>query len=180
MIRHGFVEKEISPEDLFAHVKDMLKAEGFVITSDDAKNGMWDLHAKKKDTEKIVLGRVRDVDVLIAGARGKFQVQLHAGIWGRDLIIPAIEGLASFGVVTAEELHSGHEFERRLWKEIVYKIDPTLKICDFDGLLFKTQADLDNHLMTHQRQLVYQPGKEPHHAGYIEEHPFLANVWVWI
>ncbi len=158
MIRHGFVEKDIAPEDVHAVTIDLLKREGFQVTSDDVKDAMWDVHAKKSGAERIVLGRVRDVDVLIAGTKGKFEVQLHAGIWGRDLIIPAVEGIASFGVATAAELHSGHEFEKRLWKEIVNKIDPTLKICDIDGMLFKTQAELDQHIKAHQQQMAAQQG----------------------
>lgn len=152
MIKHGFVEKDIAPEDVFSHTKELLRNEGFKITSEDAKNSMWDLHARKSGTERIVLGRVRDVDVLVAGSRGKFEVQLHAGIWGRDLAIPAIEGLATLGVATAAELHSGHEFEKRMWREIVSKIDPSLKICDIDGMLFKTQDELDQHMKAHQQQ----------------------------
>ena len=126
MIKHGFVEKDITPGEVHEHVLDLLKAEGFTITSDEAKDGLWDIHAKKSSGERIVMGRVRDVDILIAGAQGKFEVQLHAGIWGRDLAIPAIEGIATLGIAAAAELHSGHEFEKRLWKEIVGKIDPTL------------------------------------------------------
>ncbi len=158
MIRHGFVEKDIAPEDVHKKAIELLSAEGFKVTSDDAKDGMWDIHAKKSSTERIVLGRVRDVDILIAGTKGKFEVQLHAGIWGRDLIIPAVEGIASLGVATAAELHSGHEFEKKLWKEIVNKIDPSLKICDIDGMLFKTQADLDQHMKAHQQQMAAQQG----------------------
>ncbi len=158
MIRHGFVEKDIAPEDVHAKAIELLKGEGVQVTSDDVKSGMWDVHAKKSGAERIVLGRVRDVDVLIAGTRGKFEVQLHAGIWGRDLVIPAVEGIASLGIATAAELHSGHEFEKRLWKEIVNKIDPTLKICDIDGMLFKTQAELDQHVKAHQQQMAAQQG----------------------
>ena len=93
MIRHGFVEKDIAPEDVHKKAIELLSAEGFKVTSDDAKDGMWDIHAKKSSTERIVLGRVRDVDILIAGTKGKFEVQLHAGIWGRDLIIPETYGI---------------------------------------------------------------------------------------
>lgn len=156
MISHGFVEKDIAPEDVHAKAIELLKGEGFQVTSDDVKNGMWDVHAKKSSAERIVLGRVRDVDILIAGTKGKFEVQLHAGIWGRDLLIPAVEGIASLGIATAAELHSGHEFEKRLWKDIVNKIDPTLKICDIDGMLFKTQTELDQHVKAHQQQMAEQ------------------------
>ena len=151
MIKHGFVEKDIDPSEVHSLVLDLLKKENFNITSDENNNNMWETHAKKSSKERIILGRVRDVDTIIAGQKGKFEVQLHAGIWGRDIAIPAIEGIATLGIATAAELHSGTEFEMRMWEQIVGKIDPTLKICKIDGLLFKTQKDLDDHMKTHQQ-----------------------------
>ena len=53
-------------------------------------------------------------------------------------------------IATGVELHSGHEFEMRLWEQIVHKIDPSLKICNIDGLLFKNDQDLQTHMKTHQ------------------------------
>ena len=154
MIKHGFVERDIDPSEVYDLVKELLAKESFKITSDDQSNSMYEIHAKKSNKERIVLGRVRDVDVVIAGGKGKFEVQLHAGIWGRDMAIPAIEGIATLGMATAAELHSGHEFEKRMWEQIVKKIDPTLKICEYDGMLFKTQQELDQHMKAHQQQMA--------------------------
>jgi hypothetical protein len=81
MRRHGFVEKDIDPADVYSHIKELLQSQEFKITSDEKRDGMWDMHAKKSSTERIIMGRVRDVDVIIAGTKGKFEVQLHAGIW---------------------------------------------------------------------------------------------------
>ncbi len=152
MRRHGFVEKDIDPKDVYSHVKDLLQSQGFKIVVDDSKDGLLDLHARKSNTERIITGRVRDVDVIIAGTKGKFEVQLHAGIWGRDLAIPAIEGLATLGIATAADLHSAHKFEEKIWEQIVTKIDPSLKICNLDGLLFKSDEDLNQH-----NQQMHQP-----------------------
>ncbi|WP_075057430.1 hypothetical protein [Thermogymnomonas acidicola] len=83
MYRHGFVEKDIDPSDVHEKVKEFLVNDGFNITSDEHHDQMWEIHAKKSGRERIVLGKVRDVDVVIAGSKGKFEVQLHAGIWGQ-------------------------------------------------------------------------------------------------
>lgn len=153
MRRHGFVEKDIEPADVYAHVKQMLQKEGFKIVSEDTRdNNFWDLHAKKSSTERIVLGKVRDVDFVIAGSKGKFDVQLNAGVWGRDLAIPAIEGVATLGLATAVDLHSAHQFEEKAWEQIVQSIDPSLKICSLDGLLFKSDQDLQAHIKAHEQQ----------------------------
>ncbi len=155
MIKHGFVEKDIDPSQVREKVKELLAKENFTITSDDENNQLYEIHAKKSSRERIVLGKVRDVDVIIAGQKGKFEVQLHAGIWGRDIAVPIIEGVATLGIAAGAEIHSGHEFEKRLWEQIVKTIDPTLKICPYDGMLFKTQQDLDKHIQAHQQQ-AYQ------------------------
>lgn len=152
MIKHGFVEKEMEPSAVIGLVKDLLIKEDFKITSDEMQDNLLELHAKKTNKERIVLGKVRDVDVVVAGSKGKFEVQVHAGIWGRDLAIPSIEGIATLGIATAVELHSGHEFEMRLWEQIVHSIDPTLKICKIDGMLFKTDEDLNKHIQALQSQ----------------------------
>ena len=150
MIKHGFLEKDIEPSQVHDTIKDLLEKENFAITSDDSGNMMWEIHAKKSSRERIIFGRVRDVDTVVSGSKGKFEVQLHAGIWGRDMAVPAIEGIATLGIATGVELHSGHEFEMRLWEQIVHKIDPSLKICNIDGLLFKNDQDLQTHMKTHQ------------------------------
>lgn len=152
MRRYGFVEKDVDPGDVYQHIKSLLQSENFKITEEDIRSNYWDLHAKKTGVERIVLGKVRDIDVVIAGQKGKFEVQLHAGVWGRDLAVPAIEGIATLGTATIAELNSAHEFEERIWEQVVHKIDPSLKICPADGLLFKTDEELKKHLEMHQQQ----------------------------
>ena len=156
MRRHGLVEKDADPAQVYSNVKTMLQSEGFKIASEETRNNYWDLHARKSGIERIALGKVRDVDVIVAGSKGKFEVQLHAGVWGRDLAVPAIEGVATLGLATAAELHSAHEFEERTWEQIVHKIDPSLKICEFDGMLFNTDQELQNHIKTLQQAQTAQ------------------------
>ncbi len=152
MRRHGFVGKNMEPMEVYANIKKFLSQEGFTLGPEDIREGFWDLHARKSSLERIALGKVRDVDVVVAGTKGKFEVQLHAGVWGRDLAIPAVEGIATFGVATAADLHSAHQFEERMWEKIVHGIDPSLKICSLDGLLFKTDQELSEHAKLHEQQ----------------------------
>ena len=152
MKHYGFVEKDADPAQVYSNVKALLQNEGFKITSEDTRNNYWDVHAKQSGLEKIVFGKVRDVDVVVAGAKGKFEVQLHAGVWGRDLVVPAIEGVATLGIIPAVELNSAREFEERIWEQVVHRIDPSLKICSIDGLLFKSELELQNHAKAHAEQ----------------------------
>ncbi|MDG7019962.1 MAG: hypothetical protein JRN43_06545 [Nitrososphaerota archaeon] len=150
MRRYGFTERDVKPADVYENIKSLLQGEGFKVTSEEKRDGYLDLHARKSSTEKIILGKVRDVDAVVAGTVGKFEVQLHAGFWGRDLMVPAIEGVATLGAAPAVQLHEAHEFEERLWEQVVAKIDPSLKACKLDGMLFKTQEELDKHLQAIQ------------------------------
>jgi hypothetical protein len=137
---------------VYAHIKGLLQAEGFSLQSEDTRDNFWDMHARKSSMERIILGKVRDVDIVVAGTNGKFEVQLNTGVWGRDLAIPAIEGVATFGLSAAVDLHSAHRSEERMWEQIVHNIDPSLKICQLDGLLFKSDLELQNHVKMHEQQ----------------------------
>lgn len=80
------------------------------------------MKAKKTGLTKIVSGTIRDVDLIVAGDKGKFEVQLKTGAWGRDVLIPTIEGLAVFGIMglaaAPAEAFFAHKFEEDLWKRI--------------------------------------------------------------
>ncbi|MHB8702512.1 MAG: hypothetical protein ACYC7D_16030 [Nitrososphaerales archaeon] len=156
MRRHGFVEKDIEPNQVYEHIKGLLQSEGFKVGSEEKRDNFWDLHARKSSMERIVVGKVRDVDVIVAGTKGKFEVQLNAGVWGRDLAVPAIEGVATLGLATAVDLHSAHQFEERIWEQLVHNIDSSLKICQLDGLLFKSDQELASHIKGHEQQQTAQ------------------------
>jgi hypothetical protein len=146
------VDKDIEPRDVYSHIKELLQSEDFKIQSEDVRDGFWDLVARKSSAERIVIGKVRDVDVIVAGAKGKFEVQLRAGVWGRDLAVPVVEGVATLGLATAVDLHSAHQFEEKMWEQIVHRIDPSLRICELDGLLFKSDDELNKHIKLHEQQ----------------------------
>jgi len=145
MKRYGFSGKEAEPSDLFSAVKKLLEDRGFIIEGETVREGFWDIRAARKDIDKIVAGRVRDADVVISGTKGKFEIQLKVGIWGRDLAVPVIEGVATIGASTAANLHEEHMTENEIWKEIVRLVDPSLFVCDRCGMIFKTREELEKH-----------------------------------
>lgn len=145
MKRYGFVEKDVEPSDVFAHLKQFLITNGFQVDSEVSRPNLWDLRASKRSTERIVLGAVRDADVVVAGTRGKFEVQFKIGVWGKDLAVPTIEGIATLGLATAVDLHEEHLLEDKMWRSMVHLIDPALQICGFCGLIFNSTEDLKTH-----------------------------------
>ena len=145
MKRYGFLEKDVEPSDVYAHLKQLLIANGFEIDVESSRPNLWDLRASKRGTERIVLGAVRDADVVVAGRRGKFEVQFKLGIWGKDLAVPAVEGVATLGLATAVDLHEEHVLENKMWRSMVHMIDPHLQICESCGFIFKSPDDLEAH-----------------------------------
>jgi len=72
-------------------------------------------------------------------------------MWGRDYIVPAIEGVATLGLAAAAELRTAGKFEENLWEDIVRIIDPSLLVCDKDGRIFENQRELEAHLEEHRK-----------------------------
>lgn len=145
MKRYGFVEKDVEPSDVYAHLKQYLVSNGFQIDTEAAQPNFWDLRASKRGVSRIVLGAVRDADVVVAGTRGKFEVQFKLGVWGRDLAIPVVEGIATLGLATAVDLHEEHTLEDKMWQSIVRMIDPSLQICWMCGSIFRSPEELKTH-----------------------------------
>ncbi len=158
MKHYGFVEKDVEPTSVVAHLKQFLVENGFQIDTESSQPNLWDLRASKRGSTRIALGAVRDADVVVAGTHGKFEVQFKLGVWGRDLAVPAVEGIATLGLATALDMHEEHVLEDKMWKNLVRMIDPTLQICGQCGLIFKSPADLKAHHAVETQQSQTQMG----------------------
>ena len=145
MKHYGFVEKDVAPSAVYAHLKQFLVENGFQIDTESARPNLWDLRASKRDAARIALGAVRDADVVVAGTQGKFEVQFKLGVWGKDLAVPAVEGIATLGIATALDLHEEHVLEDKMWRDLVHMIDPKLQICRRCGGIFRSPEDLKTH-----------------------------------
>lgn len=152
MRRHVFVKRKANPHAVYYFVRKRLKSEGFDVESEDIRDGFLELHARKSDKTRILLEKVRDASLVISGRKGRFEVRLHVGIWGRDIAFPIVEAVATLGIASAFDMHSVHQFEQKLWEEIVHKIDASLKVCRFCGLVFKSESELEKHLKVHELQ----------------------------
>ena len=158
MKHYGFAEKDIEPSSVVAQLKQFLVENGFQIDTESSQPNFWDVRASKRGTTRIALGAVRDADVVVAGAKGKFEVQFKLGVWGRDVAIPAVEGIATLGLSTALDLHEEHVLEDKMWANLVRTIDPSLQICGQCGSIFKTVADLKTHEAAEAKQAQLQMG----------------------
>jgi len=142
---YGFSEKDVEPATVVDHIKRFLIENGFHIDRETSHPNLWDLRASKRGAVRIAVGAVRDADVVVAGSRGKFEVQFKLGVWGRDLAVPVVEGIATVGLATAMDLHEEHVLEDKMWRSIVHLIDANLLICEVCGAIFQTPEDLRTH-----------------------------------
>lgn len=151
MRKYAFTNVNIDPEQTYSQSKKIIEARGLKITSEEIQDRYWDLHARKSGIDRILTGTVRDVNFILTGDRKNLGVQLHAGIWGRDYIVPAIEGVATLGLAAAAEVHAANKFEESLWEDIVHVIEPDYVVCDKDGMVFETQAAYEEHKKEHTK-----------------------------
>ena len=144
----SFPGYEIEPPELLAFVRNLLTQRGFRITAEETAGGITDVHARRTGQRRVAKGAVRDIDVVLACGKRSIHLQLRVGIWGRDLLVPSVEGNPAAGVAAADEVRSAQELEHELWEKLVHWIDPSLLISESDGLTFRVPEELRFHTET--------------------------------
>ncbi|MFL6363636.1 MAG: hypothetical protein ACJ719_00295, partial [Nitrososphaeraceae archaeon] len=71
----------------------------------------------------VIIGNVRDVEVMISGTESSYDLILRTGAWGKDIIVPtAIAGVLTAGVAAipaaAVSAYRAHAFEKHFWDYI--------------------------------------------------------------
>jgi hypothetical protein len=150
MQRHVFIGEEADLADLYRFVRGKLQSEGFDIEAENAKDGFLELHARVSGRTKNLPAKVRDVSLVILGDKDKFEVQLNVAILDRHDAITIVEEIVTVGLAVAVNLLSAHQFEENLWEEIVHRIDSSLNVCPIEGLVFRSESELTNHMKTHE------------------------------
>src|SRR5215475_14045916 len=99
------------------HLRDDLKLD---IIHEGKEDNYWDLKAHKGSLSSVVIGNVRDVEVMISGTEGNYDLVLRTGAWGKDIIVPtAIAGVLTAGLAAipaaAVSSYRAHSFEKNFW-----------------------------------------------------------------
>ena len=95
----SFEERNVDLKKLYGNVKNMLTAENFRITRDEATENSYHLKANKAGVTRIIVGATRNVELVIAGEPNAFAVTLSVGAWGKNLATSAGAG-AGAGLAT--------------------------------------------------------------------------------
>ena len=114
---------DVDVSQVYDQIRQYLKDQKLDIIHEEKLDNYWDLKAHKGTKGSVVIGNVRDVEVMISGTEGNYDLILRTGAWGRDIIVPAaIAGILTAGVgavvVGAASAYRAHAFERNFWNHI--------------------------------------------------------------
>ena len=114
---------DVEMSQLYDQIRNYLKEQKLDIIHEEKEDNYWDLKAHKGTKGSVVIGNVRDVEVMISGTEGNYDLILRTGAWGRDIIVPAaIAGALTAGLAAipaaAISAHRAHVFEKNFWNYI--------------------------------------------------------------
>ena len=114
---------DVEASELYDQIKKYLKDQKLDIIHEESEENYWDLKAHKGGKGSVIIGNVRDVEVMISGTEGHYDLVLRTGAWGRDIIVPAaIAGVLTAGIATipaaAISGYRAHAFEKHFWDHI--------------------------------------------------------------
>ena len=112
--------QDVDISQLYDEMKTYLKNLKLDIISEEKEENYWDLKAHKGTRGSVIIGNVRDVEVMISGKEGNYDLVLRTGAWGKDIIVPTvIAGVLTAGVAAipaaAVSSYRAHSFEKNFW-----------------------------------------------------------------
>lgn len=113
--------KNVEISQLFDRIKKHLQEIKLDIIHEETYENYWNLKAHKGSKGSIVVGNIRDVEVMISGTNELgHDLVLRTGAWGKDIIVPTvIWGAATAGIAVAPvalaEIYRAHAFEKHFW-----------------------------------------------------------------
>ncbi|MGA8563860.1 MAG: hypothetical protein WCF97_07420 [Nitrososphaeraceae archaeon] len=108
---------------LYDEIKKYMQGLKLDIIHEDKLENFWDIKAHKGSKGSVIIGNVRDVEVMISGKEGNYDLVLRTGAWGKDIVVPAvIAGVLTAGtgavIIGAASAYRAHAFEKNFWNFI--------------------------------------------------------------
>jgi len=115
--------QNVEVSQLYDRIKQYLQQLKLDIIHEEKIENYWNIKAHKGTKGSVIIGNVRDVEVMISGTEGNYDLILRTGAWGKDIIVPtAIAGVLTPGVaaipVAAVSGYRAHAFEKKFWDYI--------------------------------------------------------------
>ena len=101
---------------LYEEIKKYMQGLKLDIIHEDKLENFWNIKAHKGTKGSVIIGNVRDVEVMISGKEGNYDLVLRTGAWGKDIVVPAvIAGVLTAGtgavIIGAASAYRAHAFE---------------------------------------------------------------------
>ena len=108
---------------LYEEIKKYMQGLKLDIIHEDKLENFWNIKAHKGTKGSVIIGNVRDVEVMISGKEGDYDLVLRTGAWGKDIVVPAvITGVLTAGtgavIIGAASAYRAHAFEKNFWNFI--------------------------------------------------------------
>src|SRR6478752_6074924 len=115
--------QDVDVSQLYDQIKKYLQDKKLDIIHEEKEENYWDLKAHKGTRGSVIIGNVRDVEVMISGKEGNYDLVLRTGAWGKDIVVPAvIAGVLTAGtgavIVGGVSAYRAHAFEKNFWNFI--------------------------------------------------------------
>jgi hypothetical protein len=115
--------QNVEVSQVYDQIKKYLQGLKLDIIHEEKIENYWNIKAHKGTKGSVIIGNVRDVEVMISGTEGSYDLILRTGAWGKDIIVPtAIAGVLTAGVavipVAAVSGYRAHAFEKNFWNFI--------------------------------------------------------------
>ena len=70
--------------------RNISKTSNLDIIHEEKEENYWDLKTHKGTKDSVIIGNVRDVEVMISGREGNYDLILRTGAWGKDILVPTV------------------------------------------------------------------------------------------
>jgi len=108
--------------ELYDLIKKYLQNLNLEIIHEEKYENFWSIKAHKGGTGSMIIGNIREAEVMISGSKGNYDLILRTGAWGRNILIPgAIASIATLGVGAAVGGISAYRaltFEKNFWEYV--------------------------------------------------------------
>src|SRR5947209_6184051 len=108
--------------ELYDLIKKYLQNLKLEIIHEEKYENFWSMKAYKGGPGSMIIGNIREAEVMISGSSGNYDLILSTGAWGRNILIPgAIASIATLGIGTAVggiSAYRAHTFEKDFWEYV--------------------------------------------------------------
>ena len=124
-----FKNKAVNLETFYRKIKRRLLKDDFRLTSEAMTEHVYHMRAEKTGVTEIIIGAVRDIELIIAGEPNSFAVIFTVGAWGKNIVSSGSTGYIVTSLISGPAVVYGGlaattsyvramAYENDFWKEI--------------------------------------------------------------